>query len=57
MATYIARTYDLDGVTVPALRGVSLTVDEGELTEPQRHYDEHRGDRCAGGAQPHGATC
>jgi putative ABC transport system ATP-binding protein len=30
VATDIARTYDLDGVTVPALRGVSLTVDEGD---------------------------
>jgi putative ABC transport system ATP-binding protein len=30
VATDIARTYDLGGVTVSALRGVSLTVDEGD---------------------------
>jgi putative ABC transport system ATP-binding protein len=30
VATDIARSYDLDGVTVTALRGVSLTVDEGD---------------------------
>ena len=30
VATGVARTYELDGVSVPALRGVSLTVDEGD---------------------------
>jgi len=30
VATDIVRSYDLDGVTVPALRGVSLTVEEGD---------------------------
>jgi putative ABC transport system ATP-binding protein len=30
VATGIARSYDLGGVTVPALRGVSLTIDEGD---------------------------
>jgi putative ABC transport system ATP-binding protein len=30
VATGISRSYDLGGVTVPALRGVSLTVDEGD---------------------------
>jgi putative ABC transport system ATP-binding protein len=30
VATDIARSYDLGGVTVPALRGVSLTVGEGD---------------------------
>jgi len=30
VATGVARSYDLDGVTVPALRGVSLTVGEGD---------------------------
>jgi putative ABC transport system ATP-binding protein len=30
VATDIARSYDLGGVTVPALRGVSLTIDEGD---------------------------
>jgi putative ABC transport system ATP-binding protein len=29
-ASCIARTYELDGVSVPALRGVSLTVDAGD---------------------------
>jgi putative ABC transport system ATP-binding protein len=29
-ASGIARTYELDGVSVPALRGVSLTVDAGD---------------------------
>jgi putative ABC transport system ATP-binding protein len=30
VASGIARSYDLGGVTVPALRGVSLTVDRGD---------------------------
>jgi putative ABC transport system ATP-binding protein len=30
VATDIARSYDLDGVTVAALRGVSLTIAEGD---------------------------
>ena len=30
MATDVTRTYELDGVSVPALRGVSLTVDAGD---------------------------
>jgi putative ABC transport system ATP-binding protein len=30
VATGITRSYDLGGVTVPALRGVSLTIDEGD---------------------------
>ena len=30
VATDVSRTYDLDGVTVPALRGVSLTVADGD---------------------------
>jgi putative ABC transport system ATP-binding protein len=30
VATDIARSYDLDGVTVSALRGVSLTIGEGD---------------------------
>ncbi|WP_199512909.1 ABC transporter ATP-binding protein [Nucisporomicrobium flavum] len=30
VATDVSRTYDLDGVSVPALRGVSLTVDQGD---------------------------
>jgi putative ABC transport system ATP-binding protein len=30
VATGVSRTYELDGVSVPALRGVSLTVDEGD---------------------------
>jgi len=30
VATEVSRTYDLDGVSVPALRGVSLTVAEGD---------------------------
>ncbi|GLH95480.1 macrolide ABC transporter ATP-binding protein [Phytohabitans aurantiacus] len=29
-ASAIARTYELDGVSVPALRGVSLTIDAGD---------------------------
>jgi len=30
VATNVSRTYDLDGVSVPALRGVSLTVHDGD---------------------------
>ncbi|MFI7540468.1 ABC transporter ATP-binding protein [Actinoplanes sp. NPDC049599] len=30
VATDVSRTYDLDGVSVPALRGVSLTVADGD---------------------------
>ncbi|MCO8269897.1 ABC transporter ATP-binding protein [Actinoplanes sp. TRM 88003] len=30
VATGISRTYDLDGVSVPALRGVSLTIEPGD---------------------------
>jgi putative ABC transport system ATP-binding protein len=30
VATDIARSYDLGGVTVPALRGVSLTIEQGD---------------------------
>jgi putative ABC transport system ATP-binding protein len=30
VATGVARTYELDGVSVPALRGVSLTVEQGD---------------------------
>ncbi|MEV6303605.1 ABC transporter ATP-binding protein [Actinoplanes sp. NPDC051861] len=30
VATGVSRTYDLDGLTVPALRGVSLTVEPGD---------------------------
>ncbi|GAB1691476.1 ABC transporter ATP-binding protein [Krasilnikovia sp. M28-CT-15] len=30
LATGITRTYELDGVSVPALRGVSLTVEPGD---------------------------
>ncbi|GGQ62614.1 ABC transporter ATP-binding protein [Couchioplanes azureus] len=30
VATGVTRTYELDGVSVPALRGVSLTVQEGD---------------------------
>jgi putative ABC transport system ATP-binding protein len=30
VATDVTRTYDLGGVTVPALRGVSLTVEQGD---------------------------
>ncbi|OJF14013.1 ABC transporter ATP-binding protein [Couchioplanes caeruleus] len=30
VATGVTRTYELDGVSVPALRGVSLTVDDGD---------------------------
>jgi putative ABC transport system ATP-binding protein len=30
VATDVSRTYQLDGVSVPALRGVSLTVGEGD---------------------------
>jgi putative ABC transport system ATP-binding protein len=30
VATDVSRTYDLDGVSVAALRGVSLTVDDGD---------------------------
>ena len=30
VATDVSRTYDLDGVSVPALRGVSLTVEPGD---------------------------
>ncbi|UQU68213.1 ABC transporter ATP-binding protein [Couchioplanes caeruleus] len=30
VATEVSRTYDLDGVSVPALRGVSLTIDQGD---------------------------
>jgi putative ABC transport system ATP-binding protein len=30
VATDVSRTYDLDGVSVPALRGVSLTVSPGD---------------------------
>jgi putative ABC transport system ATP-binding protein len=30
VATDVARTYELDGVSVPALRGVSITVDDGD---------------------------
>jgi putative ABC transport system ATP-binding protein len=30
VAAGVTRTYDLDGVSVPALRGVSLTVDDGD---------------------------
>ncbi|WUJ11309.1 ABC transporter ATP-binding protein [Actinoplanes sp. NBC_00393] len=30
VATDVSRTYELDGVSVPALRGVSLTVGEGD---------------------------
>ena len=30
VATDVTRTYDLGGVTVPALRGVSLTVEPGD---------------------------
>jgi putative ABC transport system ATP-binding protein len=30
VATGVTRTYELDGVSVPALRGVSLTVEPGD---------------------------
>lgn len=30
VATAVSRTYELDGVSVPALRGVSLTVEPGD---------------------------
>jgi len=30
VATGVSRTYDLDGVSVPALRGVSLTIEPGD---------------------------
>jgi putative ABC transport system ATP-binding protein len=30
VATDVSRTYDLDGVSVPALRGVSLTIEPGD---------------------------
>ena len=30
VATDVSRTYDLDGVSVPALRGVSVTVEPGD---------------------------
>ena len=30
VATDVTRTYELDGVSVPALRGVSLTVEPGD---------------------------
>jgi putative ABC transport system ATP-binding protein len=30
VATGVARTYELDGISVPALRGVSFTVEEGD---------------------------
>jgi putative ABC transport system ATP-binding protein len=29
-AVEVARTYELDGVSVPALKGVSLTIDDGD---------------------------
>jgi hypothetical protein len=53
-----AQRSDLLGFRMLSTRqsGQSLTVDEGELTQPQRDDDEDGGDHPAGGAEAHGTT-